>query len=127
LWKSFISSFFPETLSNGEFGSLASEYQRETVQNFCPLPWKGWCMWINHMLHEETKSPVASELVFSSLYKEKLDKNEQYQQQLRKMPEVPKYKLPTANSIFNNLHLLSTGTANTWAVDSYDTTTYTDS
>jgi hypothetical protein len=86
LWKSFVNSFFPDTMKS-DFGSLTAEHQRDAVQNLCPLPWKGWCMWLTHMLCD-TQSPVAAELAFGPIYRERLKTNELYQQMIKPLPKA---------------------------------------
>jgi hypothetical protein len=97
LWKSFASSFFPETMKS-DFGYMSPESQRDSVQNICPIPWKGWCMWTSQMLLYYAPSP-ASEIVFAPLYQEKLSTNERYKELIKNfpVPDRPKFSRTPMN------------------------------
>ena len=79
LWRNFVYGFFNETINNSDFAMMSPDSQRNAVQTLCPIPWKGWCMWIEQMICNN-KSSVATELAFASAYQDKLKTNEKYQQ-----------------------------------------------
>lgn len=102
LWKHFLTTFFPESMET-DFCDLTPEQQREVIRELCPIPWKGWGMWINHMFCE-TQSQIATELAFEINYQKKLETNEKYQKLF-----LPKLVKSTKNK---NLNIYNVNSAN---------------
>jgi hypothetical protein len=130
LWKSFMTSFFPETMAS-EFGKMPSEQQRDCVQDLCPVPWKAWCMWLTHMFCD-TPSPLAAELTFAPLFRDRLKANAKYQELIK--PQKVKTTLPKEKNSSFMYFTTNSPAAGGWTptvvpVDGWDTSTmtYTDS
>lgn len=85
LWGVFIKAFFPDS-AKSDFGSLGFDAQRDLIEGFCTIPWRGWRMWCKHIM---LNTPgTAAELAFATAYADKLKDNQQHQEQLRKSNEM---------------------------------------
>lgn len=118
LWKSFATSFFPETMAS-DFGNLPAEHQRDAIQELCPVPWKGWCMWITQLSSDMSQSPAAVELTFAPLYRERLKGNAKYQDSIKQVMDTLKKSVKTVPPLLNSAWVFAGQTATT-ATSSWD-------
>lgn len=110
LWQSFVSTYFSSTMKS-EFASMTLPSQKSMIKDLCPVPWKGWMMWLNNILvKNKFTRKVAAELSFHTAYQNKLDKNEKYIEKISKEKEEkeqvanhdlfsPIYTFPPSNHV----------------------------
>jgi hypothetical protein len=91
LWQRFINAFFPKA-SEGEFGHLNSQAQQSTIRCNFGIAWKSWMLWSSQMLCERPVANVASELIFTTAYRDKILNNPRYQEALLKIKKKEQEK-----------------------------------